>query len=185
MTLRLLRSSANLARSLLFTLFIFQIPTSARGAEETSEPQKRVEFVVTYLRDPKRNIFQDKEAQSKLLMPRLRELTADAATRHALYQQRHSDEPVDPADNSLFLNSWDPPTEISVGAAKEEATFATVETTFKWGPETNYPGETRRVVFYLIKNDAGVWQIDDIFHDKSNFSEAENLTTLLSKLWRE
>jgi hypothetical protein len=65
-----------------------------------------------------------------------------------------------------------------MGAAEQQATTATVQVTYLWRPDTQYPGDTRVTSVQLVAED-GSWRIDDLVTHKGEFVPEGSLRTSL------
>ena len=108
-------------------------------------PEAVVRDVYAYLLEPKRDIGQDPQAQSRWLTGSLRELlrAADVAAKSAL---KCPDAGPDqrPPDNGIFLDAWDPPTSCDVNYTSTEAFFSRIGVLCKWGPAPTIPARNAR-----------------------------------------
>ena len=80
--------------------------------------------------------------------------------------------------NTPIFNAWDIPTSYTIGAAEQAATTATVQVTFLWGSDTQYPGDTRVTSVQLVA-EGGSWRIDDLVTRKGEFVPEGSLRTSL------
>jgi hypothetical protein len=148
-------------------------------------PEAVARELYAYLLEPRRDIGQDAQAQSRWLTASLRELlrAADKAAKAAL---KCPDAGPDyrPPDNGLFLDAWDAPTGCDVDYTRAEAFHARVGMLCKWGPRTNYPGEQRRMTV-MLELERGAWRIADIRSHASKFSRENTLVKSLHALKKE
>ena len=120
-----------------------------------------------------RDLLRDEEFKPRYFSQRFRR-TIDRAHKRAASNPPPKDEP--PADipryhdrfNTTIFNAWDIPTSYTMGAAEQAATTATVQVTYLWGPDTQYPGDTRVTSVHLVA-EGGSWRIDDLVTRKGEF----------------
>jgi hypothetical protein len=55
---------------------------------------------------------------------------------------------------------------------------AVIDVLYKWGPNTNYPGDERTSSFVFMLED-GAWKLDDIYTFRGAFVQAESLSQYL------
>lgn len=150
---------------------------------DQKEALKQMNALLVFLLDPTRNIFRD-DAQKELLSPDLLKLVLEARDRQVACAQRHPDEPVTEANNAIFLHAWDPPTEIKIAKLYTEEGRISFLTEFKWGPDTNYPGESRDAVFTFRKV-GDTWKLEDVNHPGNPMREAVLISTFLKETWHD
>ena len=168
-------------KNAIFVALLGMLAASAHAAAPLA-PESVVRDVYAYLLEPKRDIGQDPQAQSRWLTGSLRELlrAADRAAKSAL---KCPDAGPDqrPPDNGIFLDAWDPPTSCAVNYTSTEAFFSRIGVLCKWGPGTNYPGEERKMVV-MLELERGAWRIADIESHASKFSKENTLVRSLKNL---
>lgn len=171
-------------RTAIFVALLGMLAAGAHAAAPPA-PEAVVRDVYAYLLEPKRDIGQDPQAQSRWLTGSLRELlrAADGAAKAAL---KCPDAGPDqrPPDNGIFLDAWDPPTSCEVNYTSTEAFFSRIGVLCKWGPGTNYPGEERKMVV-MLELERGAWRIADIRSLPSKFSKENTLVRSLKSLRAE
>jgi len=122
-----------------------------------------------YLQKNDPSIVRDEQAQKRWLTQELRKaLTAKVATFTS-----PQDDPDFPS-NSTFLGSWDYPSTYSIVASRRYGPRAIVDVLYKWGSNTNYPGDERTASFILLFED-GAWKLDDVYTFRGKFAQAESL----------
>jgi hypothetical protein len=161
------------------------IAASCALAAVSPAPEAVVRDVYAYLLEPKRNIGQDKQAQSRWLTGSLRE-SLRAADRAATAALKCHDAGPDqrPPDNGMFLDAWDVPTSCNVTGVTKDAASARVSVLCSWGPKTNYPGEQRRMTA-VLQQEQGAWRIANIESHASKFSKENTLVRSLQSLKAE
>ena len=171
-------------RKEIFVALLGMLATSVHAAAPPP-PESVVRDVYAYLLEPKRDIGQDPQAQSRWLTGSLRELLR-AADRPAKSALKCPDAGPDqrPPDNGIFLDAWDPPTSCEVNYTSTEAFFSRIGVLCKWGPGTNYPGEERKMVV-MLELERGAWRIADIRSLPSKFSKENTLVRSLKSLKAE
>jgi hypothetical protein len=122
-----------------------------------------------YLQKNDPSIVRDEQAQKRWLTQELRNaLTAKVATFTSA-----KDDPDFPS-NSTFLGSWDYPSTYSIVASRRYGPRAIVDVLYKWGSNTNYPGDERTTSFIFLFED-GAWKLDDVYTFRGKFAQAESL----------
>lgn len=172
------------------TLFLpMTVPAQTKTVEvqaetpDQKEALKQMNALLVFLLDPTRNIFRD-DAQKEMLTPDLLKLVLEARDRQVACAQRHPNEPVTQADNAIFLHAWDPPTEIKIAKLYTEKDQLSFLAEFKWGPNTNYPGESRDVVF-IFEKVGDAWKLEDVNHPGTPMREPVLISTFLKETWHD
>lgn len=124
----------------------------------------------TYLRKAEPNIIRDEAAQKRWLSKDLREALMRQVATFTNPEENH-----DLPSNSTFVGSWDYPTTYSIVSSRRYGQRAVVDVLYKWGPNTNYPGDERTSSFIFVLED-GVWKLDDIYTFKGEFVSAGSLS---------
>ena len=124
-------------------------------------------FIYMQKTDP--NIVKDERAQKLFLSENLRKA----------FQQKiasFTDGPNDPdfPDNSTFIGFWDYPTTYSIVSSSRYGNRAIIDVLYKWGPNTNYPGDERTSSFIYVFEDR-MWKLDDMYTFRGEFAKAESL----------
>lgn len=131
--------------------------------------------VLTYVSRERPDIATDAAAQARWLSPALRErLLANLAACEAR-RKAAPDEKIDLPSNADFVGSWDPPSTWTVAASRAYAEQVVIDVRYAWGPDTNYPGDTRLSSFVFVRHD-GRWLLDDIYTFRGRFIEAGSLS---------
>jgi len=166
-------------------LGLLGIAASCAQAAAPPAPEAVVREVYAYLLEPKRDLGQDAQAQTRWLTGSLREMlhAADRAAKAAL---KCPDAGPDqrPPDNAIFLDAWDTPTSCKVTGVTMDAAAARVSVLCAWGPKTNYPGEQRRMTA-VLQPEQGAWRISNIESHASKFSKENTLVRSLQSLKKE
>jgi hypothetical protein len=63
--------------------------------------------------------------------------------------------------NRVIFSAWDLPTTYTLGGVTVNGARAKVETTYFWGPETQYPVDSRLVTIWLTREN-GRWYVEDL-----------------------
>ena len=127
----------------------------------------------SYLQKVGTNIINDEAAQNRWLSQELREsLKQKVATFTS-----PKDDPDFPS-NATFVGSWDYPTTFSLVASRRYGQRAVIDVLYKWGPNTNYPGDERTSSFVFVLQN-GAWRLDDIYTFRGAFVPAGSLSEYL------
>lgn len=122
-----------------------------------------------YLQKNEPSIVQDEQAQKRWLTQQLRKALAQKVATFT----SPADNPDFPS-NATFIGSWDYPTTYSIVASRRYGKRAVIDVLYKWGPNTNYPGDERTTSFIFLLED-GAWKLDDIYTFRGEFAQAESL----------
>ena len=127
----------------------------------------------SYLQQADTNIIRDEAAQNRWLSQQLRK----ALTQKVATFTSPADDPDFPS-NATFVGSWDYPTSYSLVNSRRYGNRAVIDVLYKWGPNTNYPGEERISSFVLVFEDRA-WKLDDIYTFRGTFAQAESRSQYL------
>ena len=127
----------------------------------------------SYLQRNEPGIVKDEQAQQRWLTQQLRKALKDKVATFTSPQ----DDPDYPS-NRTFIGSWDFPSTYSIVASLRYGKRAIVDVLYKWGPNTNYPGDERTTSFIFIMED-GKWKLDDVYTFRGEFVQAESLNQYL------
>lgn len=127
----------------------------------------------SYLQKKDTSIVKDEQAQQRWLTQQLRKALKDKVATFTSPQ----DNPDFPSNNT-FIGSWDNPTTYSIVASRRYGKRAIIDVLYKWGPNTNYPGDERTTSFVFVLED-GKWKLDDIYTFRGEFVQAESLNQYL------
>ena len=127
----------------------------------------------SYLQKADTNIIRDEAAQKRWLSEELRKSLAQKVATFT----SPNDDPDYPS-NATFVGSWDYPTTYAVVASRRYGSRAVIDVLYKWGPNTNYPGDERTSSFVFIFEDRA-WKLDDIYTFRGKFVQAESLSQYL------
>lgn len=148
---------------------IVEVKHTAPGASAPRECLATFRQFFQYLQKSEPGIVRDEQAQKRWLTQQLRKaLTEKLATFSS-----PADDPDYPSNNT-FIGSWDQPTSYSVVASRRYGKRAVIDVLYKWGPQTNYPGDERTTSFIFMLED-GSWKLDDIYTFRGEFVQAESL----------
>ncbi|HEU4870280.1 MAG TPA: hypothetical protein VFT08_05460 [Pyrinomonadaceae bacterium] len=126
-----------------------------------------------YLQKNEPSIVKDDRAQKLFLSENLRKAFQQKIASFA----NGSDDPDFPG-NGTFIGSWDYPTTYSIVSSRRYGERAIIDVLYKWGPNTNYPGDERTMSFiYVFEN--RMWKLDDIYTFRGEFAIAESLNQYL------
>ena len=123
-----------------------------------------------YLQKSEPSIVRDEQAQKRWLTQDLRTALAKKVATFTSPQ----DDPDFPS-NSTFIRSWDYPSTYAIVASRRYGNRAIIDVLFKWGPNTNYPGDERTTSFIFLLED-GAWKLDDVYTFRGKFVRAESLS---------
>lgn len=122
-----------------------------------------------YLQKKETSIVKDERAQNLFLSENLRK----AFQQKIASFTNAADDPDFPG-NGTFIGSWDYPTTYSIVSSRRYGNRAIIDVLYKWGPNTNYPGDERTTSFIYVLEDRR-WKLDDIYTFRGQFSTAESL----------
>lgn len=127
----------------------------------------------SYLQKAGTNIISDDAAQNRWLSQELR-----SALKQKVATFTSPKEDPDFPGNATFVGTWDYPTTYSIVASRRYGQRAVVDVLYKWGPNTNYPGDERISSFvFVFQNSA--WKLDDIYTFRGEFVPAGSLSEYL------
>ena len=127
----------------------------------------------SYLQKKDTNIVKDERAQKLFLSENLRKAFQQKLASFA----NGSDDPDYPS-NDTFIGSWDYPITYSIIASRRYGNRAVIDVLYKWGPNTNYPGDERTTSFIYVFEDR-MWKLDDTYTFRGEFATAESLNQYL------
>ena len=122
-----------------------------------------------YLQKNEPSIVKDERAQKLFLSENLRK----AFQQKIASFTNGSDDPDFPG-NGTFVGSWDYPTTYSIVSSRRYGNRAIIDVLYKWGPNTNYPGDERTTSFIYVFEDR-MWKLDDVYTFRGEFATAESL----------
>jgi len=154
-------------------------PATASLAVAPAECSRMVRDLIAYVSHEKPDLTSDKAAQNRWLSEDLRKALAHRLEAYRDYAKKNPDSPEGPPANADFVGSWDYPTSFTVTGSRRYAERATVDVTFKWGPGTQYPGDTR-LTSYVFVNEGGGWKLDDIYTYRGKYTEPSSLFATFS-----
>jgi hypothetical protein len=184
------RRRAILAGTALLTLWAVAGSASASIVEEQRSegvaggPEVEVvRELIRYLFTPGTDIATAAVAHTRWLTQALDAELDEAYRRVADAAAAHPDERYDLPSNSDFYNSWDPPTMFRLLGSRNYGTQSFVDVEYRWGPETNYPGDRRTISYVLVLTD-GIWKIDDVLTIRGEFASPGSLSAALRDMPR-
>lgn len=122
-----------------------------------------------YVQKQEPSIVKDEQAQKRWLTKELRGALMKKVASFT------SPEPnPDFPNNDWFIGSWDYPSTYSIMASRRYGNRAIIDVLYKWGPNTNYPGDERTTSFIFLLED-GAWKLDDIYIFRGEFAQTESL----------
>ena len=127
----------------------------------------------SYLQKNNSDIVKDERAQKLFLSENLRK-----AFQQKLASFTNGSDDPDYPGNGTFIGSWDYPTTYSIVSSRSYGKRAVVDVLYKWGPNTNYPGDERTTSFIYVFEDR-MWKLDDIYTFRGEFATAESLNQYL------
>lgn len=127
----------------------------------------------SYLQKSQSNIVKDERSQKLFLSENLRKAFQQKIASFA----NGSDDPDFPG-NGTFIGSWDYPTSYSIISSRRYGNRVIIDVLYKWGPNTNYPGDERTTSFIYVLEDR-MWKLDDIYTFRGEFATAESLNQYL------
>jgi hypothetical protein len=126
---------------------------------------------------PEPNLTKDKAAQGELLSRHTRDGIDHLWKAYAKFEKDNPGYDCSP-NNDLFVGAWDYPTTYSIMGSRRYASRVVIDISYRWGPETNYPGDERLVSYALVLED-GRWKLEDIYTFHGHYTDAKSLTTSL------
>ena len=124
----------------------------------------------SYVQRSDTDIVRDEVAQKRWLSRLLRQ---EFKQKIATFQDPAND--PDYPSNGTFLGFWDSPTTYTIAATRRYGSRAVIDVLYKWGPGTNYEGDTRTTSYVFLYED-GVWKLDDVYTFRGAYVSAESLS---------
>lgn len=122
-----------------------------------------------YLQKNEPSIVKDERAQKLFLSENLRK-----AFQQKIASFTDGSDTPDFPGSGTFIGSWDYPTTYSIVSSRRYGNRAVIDVLYKWGPNTNYPGDERTTSFiYVFEN--RMWKLDDVYTFRGEFVTAESL----------
>ena len=128
---------------------------------------------LSYLQKKEPSIVRDEQAQKRWLTQELRKAFMEKVAMFTNPQEN-----PDFPSNATFIGSWDYPTTYSIVSSRRYGKRAVIDVLYKWGPNTNYPGDERTTSFIFLLED-GAWKLDDIYTFRGEFVRAYSLSRYL------
>jgi hypothetical protein len=122
-----------------------------------------------YLQKNEPSIVKDERAQKLFLSENLRK-----AFQQKIASFTDGSNDPDFPGNATFIGSWDYPTTYSIVSSRRYGNLAIIDVLYKWGPNTNYPGDERTTSYIYVFEDR-MWKLDDIYTFRGEFAKAESL----------
>jgi hypothetical protein len=123
-----------------------------------------------YVQRSDTDIVRDEAAQKRWLSRSLRQ---EFAQKLATFQNP-ADDPDYPS-NGTFMGFWDYPATYAIAATRRYGSRAVIDVLYKWGPNSNYPGDERTTSFVFLFEDGG-WKLDDVYTFRGAHETAESLS---------
>ena len=123
----------------------------------------------SYLQKNEPSIVKDERAQKLFLSENLRK-----AFQQKIASFTDGSNDPDFPGNGTFIGSWDYPTTYSIVSSRQYGKRAVIDVLYKWGPNTNYPGDERTTSFIYVFEDR-MWKLDDVYTFRGEFATAESL----------
>lgn len=170
--------------TLIFLLGLMTTTASAQGPSKHAITEVKSSTVATaapkqclnsfreffsYLQRSQSNIVKDERTQKLFLSENLRKAFQQKIASFA----NSADDPDFPG-NGTFIGSWDYPTSYSIVSSRRYGNRAIIDVLYKWGPNTNYPGDERTTSFIYVLEDR-LWKLDDVYTFRGEFATAESL----------
>jgi hypothetical protein len=152
---------------------IAEVKHTAPGVAAPRECLVAFRAFFNYLQNSEPGIVRDGRAQKRWLSEELRRALAQKLGTFT----SPADDPDYPSNNT-FIGSWDQPSTYAVVASRRYNKRAVIDVLYKWGPNTNYPGDERTTSFIFLLED-GAWKLDDIYTFRGQFVQAESLNQYL------
>jgi hypothetical protein len=149
-------------------------PTRYAAAAAPAEAVQRAREIILYLFHEKPDIASDTSAQTRWLSEPMRKALANRQKVYANYAKENPDSPEGPPSNSDFIGSWNYPTSFRFVGSRLSGQRAVVDVLFRWGKNTEYPGDTR-LTYYVMVRENGSWKLEDIYTFEGKFVAAESL----------
>lgn len=149
----------------------------AAARNEVAAPTQAIQQVrdlIKYLFHEKPDIASDTSAQTRWLSEPMRKALANRQKVYATYAKENPDSPEGPPSNSDFIGSWNYPTSFRLVGSRLAGQRAVVDVLFRWGKNTEYPGDTR-LTYYVLVRENGSWKLEDIYTFEGKFVAAESL----------
>jgi hypothetical protein len=144
-------------------------------ADAPPECAQVVRDFIAYISRPKPDIATDKQAQSRWLSDDLRKGLEHRLAAYNDYAKKNADSPEEPPSNADFVGSWDYPTTYSIVGVRRYDKRAIVDVTLKWGPKTQYPGDSR-LASYVVVRERDAWKLDDVYTFRGEFVSTGSLS---------
>jgi hypothetical protein len=144
-------------------------------AEAPPECSQLVRDFIAYISHEKPDIASDKQAQGRWLSDDLRKELEHRQDSYKTYAKKNPDSPEGPPGNGDFVGSWDYPTTYMLAGSRRYENRVIVDVMFKWGANTQYPGDTRLTSYVLVR-EGNAWKLDDIYTLRSKFAATTSLS---------
>ena len=148
---------------------IQEVKYNAPAVAAPKECLRQFREFFSYVQKQEPGIVKDEQAQKRWLTKELRE-----ALMKKVASFTSSEPSPDFPNNDWFVGSWDYPSTYSIMASRRYGNRAIIDVFYKWGPNTNYPGDERTTSFIFLLQD-GAWKLDDIYIFRGEFAQTESL----------
>ena len=154
-----------------------EIKSKVRSSNAPAESIAVLRHFLTYVFKPEPNLMKDCAAQAKLLSRHTRDGIDHLWKAYAKFEKDNPGYDCSP-DNDLFVGAWDYPTTYSIIGSRRYASRVLIDVQYRWGPDTQYPGDQRLVSYVLVFED-NTWKLGDIYTLSGEYTDAHSLTTAL------
>jgi hypothetical protein len=151
-----------------------EVAPTSNATAAPAEAVQRAREIILYLFREKPDIASDANAQTRWLSEPMRKALANRQKVYANYAKENPDSPEGPPSNSDFIGSWNYPTSFRFVGSRLSGQRAVVDILFRWGKNTEYPGDTR-LTYYVLVRENGSWKLEDIYTFEGKFVSAESL----------
>ena len=158
---------------------------SIQNEREFKQPSALTGSFMKILFSHEGDLLRDDAFKEEYFSTRLRNRIDQSMTQFATYSPpKNAPWEVHPAFpdkyNKAIFNAWDTPTRYTVGQQQLFDKVAVVDVIYLWGPEQQYPGDTRRVSVDFVY-ERGAWYIDDLETHKGKFTSGSSFFQTLIK----
>jgi hypothetical protein len=151
-----------------------EVAPTSNATAAPAEAVQRAREIILYLFREKPDIASDANAQTRWLSEPMRKALANRQKVYANYAKENPDSPEGPPSNSDFIGSWNYPTSFRFVGSRLSGQRAVVDILFRWGKNTEYPGDTR-LTYYVLVRENDSWKLEDIYTFEGKFVAAESL----------
>jgi len=153
---------------------VHEVAAARNATAAPTQAIQQASDLIKYLFHERPDIASDTSAQTRWLSEPMRKALANRQTVYANYAKENPDSPEGPPSNSDFIGSWNYPTSFRFVGSRLSGQRAVVDVLFRWGKNTEYPGDTR-LTYYVLVRQNGSWKLEDIYTFEGKFVAAESL----------